>query len=268
MLNEIAPGIELWAGTGGPGEPNAVVIIDDDGLTVVDSLLSPQQAAPLAAACAELGLPVRRLVATSSHAEYVGGSTLFPLAAVYGTPQISAHLDQPPNVAGCRALFPDHAAEFDELMTRPVSHMITEAAWISASAVAVPLGGELTQNLAVQIPEQGVVACGALASFGTTPLLFDGDPVALIASLDVIAGYGHTFVPGHGPVGGRDELADLQRYLQAVIDAGGDPARLGRGPWDDWSGSAYHAINVERAAMLAAGDMAPPPSMLRLLGLD
>jgi hypothetical protein len=92
--------------------------------------------------------------------------------------------------------------------------------------------------------------------------------VALISSLDVIAGYGHTFVPGHGPVGGPDELTDLQRYLQAVIDAGGDPARLGRGPWDDWAGAGYHAINVERAAMLAAGDPAPPPSMLRMLGLD
>lgn len=267
MLTEIAPGVALWQGQGGPGEPNATVVIDDDGLTVVDALLSPTQAAPLAESCGALRLPVRRLIATSSHVEFVGGSSAFPLAAVYGTPQISAHLDQPPNVDGCRLLFPDHAVEFADLATRPVSHMITEAAWISATAVAVPLGGELDQNLAIQVPEHGVVACGALATFGTVPLLFDGSPELLIASLDVIAGYGHIFVPGHGLPGSSDDVALLQNYLQACIDARGDVGRLGPGPWDDWAGRQYNAVNIERAAMLADGDHNPPPAMLKLLGL-
>jgi hypothetical protein len=267
VLTEIAPGVALWQGRGDPGEPNATVIVDDDGLTVVDALLSPTQAGPLAEACGTYSLPVRRLVATSSHVAFVGGSTAFPLAAVYGTPQISAHLDQPPNVEGCRHLFASHADEFADLVTRPVSHMITEAAWISSTAVAVPLGGELDQNLAIQIPEHGVVACGALAAFGTAPLLFDGDPATLIASLDVIAGYGHIFVPGHGPPGLVNEIRALQDYLHACIDAGGDVGRLGSGPWDSWSGREYDAVNIERAAMVAAGDHSPPPSMLRLLGL-
>ncbi len=267
MLTEVAPGVALWPGSGVPGEPNAVVVLDDDGITVIDALISPTQAASLAEACGEIGLPVRRLLSTSSHIEYVGGSSMFPLAAVYGTPQISAHLDLPPNIEGLARLFPDHAREFDDLMTRPVSHTVTEPAWISASAVAVPLGGELEQNLAVQIPEQGVVVCGALASFGTTPLMFDGDPALWIESLDVIAGYGSHFIPGHGAPGDLSSVREMQAYLQACIDARGDLAALGPGPWTAWSGAQYHAVNVERAAMLAAGDPSPPPSMLRLLGL-
>lgn len=268
MLNEVAAGVALWQGQGGPGEPNATVIIDDDGLTVVDALVSPTQAAPLADACNQLGLPVRRLVVSSSHIEFVGGSKMFPLAAVYGTPQISAHLDQAPNIDGCRRLFPSHAGEFEDLATRPVSHMVTEPAWISATAVAVPLGGELDQNLAVQVPEVGVVVCGALAAFGTIPLLFDGDPAALADSLDVVAGYGHTFVPGHGPAGGLEQLRELQAYLRACAGAQGDPSAVGDGPWREWAGQEYHTINVERAALLGRGDHNPPPSMLRLLGLD
>jgi glyoxylase-like metal-dependent hydrolase (beta-lactamase superfamily II) len=268
MLQQVAPGIGVWFGSGHHGDANATVVIDDDGLTVIDALVSPQAAAPLADACDLLGSPIRRLVLTSSHIEYVGGSSVFGLAAVYGTPQISAHLDQPPNIEGCRRLFPDHAAEFVDLTTRPVSHMVAEAAWITATAVAVPLGGELAENLAVQIPEQGVVVCGALASFGTTPLLFDGDPAQLVGSLDVIAGYGSVFVPGHGPVGSHDDLADLRAYLEACIAAAGEPSRLGSGPWDGWSDRHFDAVNVERAAMLAAGDPSPPPSMLRLLGMS
>lgn len=268
MLSEIAPGVLMWSGAGTHGSPNATVLVDDDGLTVVDALLSPVQAAPLADACAQLGPPVRRLVVSSSHVEYVGGSSMFPLAAVFGTPQISAHLDQPLNADGCARLFPDHAHEFDELSTRPVSHTVAEPAWVSATGVAVPLAGELAENLAVQIPEQGVVACGALASFGTTPLLFDGHPQQWIESLDVLLGYGSVFIPGHGPPGGAPEIGDLRQYLAACVEAQGDVSRLGSGPWDAWHDRDYDEVNVERAAMLAAGDTSPPPSMLRLLGLS
>lgn len=267
MMQEVAPGVLAWLGSGEPGSPNAAVVSDDDGLTIIDCLLSPAQAAPLANAVGELGLPVPRAVMTSSHLEFVGGSGLFPLAAVYGTPQISAHLDQPPNLEGCQRLYPDQADDLVDLQTRPVSHMITEPAWISASIVAVPLAGELDQNLVVQVPEQGVVLCGALASFGTTPLAFDGDPERWIESLDVILGYGSIFVPGHGPVGGPDEIRALQGYLAACIDAEGDPGAVAPGPWDEWRARHLDEINVQRAAMLRAGDHSPPPAMLRLLGL-
>ncbi|MGI9623037.1 MAG: hypothetical protein ACR2PK_09395 [Acidimicrobiales bacterium] len=267
MLSEVAGDVVMWQGSGEPGEPNAAVVVDDDGLTVVDALVSPTQAEPLADACEMVGIPVRRLVATSSHIEHVGGSTRFPLAAVYGTPQISAHLDQPPNIEGCRRLFPDHGDEFEELVTRPVSHTITEPAWVSASAVAVPLAGDLTQNLVVQVPEEGVVLCGAVASFGTTPLAFDSDPERWIESLETVVGYGSIFVPGHGPIGTEDDIRHLQDYLRACIAAEGNVDRLASGPWETWKARHYDAVNVQRAAMLAAGDPSPPPAMLALLGM-
>ena len=49
--------------------------------------------------------------------------------------------------------------------------------------------------------------------------------------------------------------------------ADGDTARLAPGPWDGWADREHDIVNVERAAMLAAGDDAVPPSMLRLAGL-
>ena len=74
-------------------------------------------------------------------------------------------------------------------------------------------------------------------------------------------------MPGHGPIGGEEEVRDLQAYLRACAAAGGDPARIGPGPWDGWADREHDAVNVERAALLAAGDDAVPPSMLRLAGL-
>ena len=38
------------------------------------------------------------------------------------------------------------------------------------------------------------------------------------------------------------------------------------GPWDEWSGRENDAINIERAALLASGEDAIPPTLLDRLG--
>lgn len=266
-LTQLATGVYAWVAGGGAGAPNAGVIVDDDGLTVVDTLLSPAQAVEFATACAALDRPVRRVVLTSSHIAHVGGTSAFPLPAIYGSEQISAHLDQPPNVAACQALYPAHAAELTGIETRAVTHLVTEAAWLTPSAVAAPLHAQAAQNLIVQVPDARVVFAGAVATFASTPLMHDADPTAWLASLDQILEWGTTIVPGHGPVGGEAEVRTLQGYLRACVDADGDPDAIAPGPWDSWPDRHYDTVNVERAALLQDGDHSPPPSFLRLLGI-
>jgi hypothetical protein len=249
------------------GHPNAGAIVDDDGITVVDTLMLPSQSEAFAAALSEMSVPVRRVVYTSSHIPYVGGSSRFPLAAVYGSAQISAHLDQPANVAGYQHLFPQYRDEFVEVRTRPVSHVVAEATWLTPTVVVAPVSGQITQNLVVQVPEANVVFAGAMGAFGVRPLAFDGDPARWADELARVREWGVLVVPGTGNIGGSEEMDDLAAYLRACVDAAGDVARLPRGPWTEWADPEFDAVNVERAAMLAAGDPAPPPSMLRLLGM-
>lgn len=254
-----------------PGAANSGVVLDDDGLTVIDAQLTPVQGAELLAALEPLGLPIRRLALTSSHMPFVGGSSAFVLPAVYGTPQISAHMDQEPNIAGCCALYPQDANglhALDDHPCRRVTHTVNEAAWLTARVVAAPLGGELQENMIVQVPESQVVFGGALCSFGVTPMAGLGDPQQWATSLDSVLGWGEIFVPGHGPIGGKEEVLAQQAYLQACADAQGDVAALGDGPWREWSGAEYHVINVERAALLAQGIDDPPQSLLTLLGVS
>ena len=258
------------ADTPGPGAPNAGVIADDDGLTIVDSLLTPTQAQPLAAAVEPLGLPIRRLVYSSSHLPHVGGSSVFALPAIYGSAQISAHMDQPVNVASAMAMYPDHEAPLGDLAeagTRPVTHTIVEGAWLSPTVGAAPLHGEIDQNLIVQMPEERIVFAGAAASFGVTPMAGTGDPAGWADSLDTLLAWGDVFVPGHGSVGGAEQIQDLQAYLRACVAAEGDPGALADGPWTEWSGRHYDQINIERAALLSEGRDEPAPSLLRLLNL-
>jgi glyoxylase-like metal-dependent hydrolase (beta-lactamase superfamily II) len=269
-LEPLGPGCSVWLQSPhGHGRANAGLVVEPDGATVVDTLLTPSQAAPLAARIDALGVPVRRAVLTSSHVEYVGGSSVFWMAARYGRSQTSALLDLPPNVAGYRRLFPDWADEFDdEFTTRPISHTVDTAAWLTTVVCAVPTGGQMAENLMLAVPSADVVFAGAMCSFGVTPNAFDGDPGAWADALADVGEMATTIVPGIGPVGSADDVVALQAYLYACVEAEGDPSAIPEGPWDEWTDRHLDAINVERAALLAAGDDSVPPSMLRAIGLE
>ncbi len=254
------------------GNSNLGLVIDGDGLSLVDTLTTPALAAQADAEIQELtahlGLPTKRVVLTSSRIPFTGGSTIFWRAAFFGSEPVSDQLDQPVNTMVLKRLIPQHAVAFHgEFITRPVTHTISEAASISNAALVHLLPGESALNTVVQLPGAGIVFLGALGSFGVTPLAFDGDPAAWADSLDAVSELGTSFVPGHGLPAERAALADQAAYLRACVDADGDPSALPAGPWDRWTDRRFDAVNVERAARLARGDAGTPEAMYRLLGL-
>ena len=248
-LIEIAEGILVAQREAtGFGAANSAAIVEDDGITVVDACTVPAHAREFADALATTGIPIRHLVYTSPHVDHVGGSSAYPLAAAY-----------------CH-LAPELATDFSGLTTRPVSHTVREAAWISSRVVIAPTHGQTSENLVVQIPDANTVIAGAMASFGVIPPAWAGDPAAWADQLDVVLGWGATVVPSHGPVGGEPEVRSLQAYLRALTEAG-TTATMPDGVWTTWTNQRFHAANLERAAMLAAGDTNPPPTILQLMGI-
>jgi glyoxylase-like metal-dependent hydrolase (beta-lactamase superfamily II) len=267
-LELLDTGVHCWLQSPArAGRPNAGVIVDSDGVTVVDTLLVPEQWEPFGAEVDALGLPAKRVVLTSGHIEYAGGTSRFKLAAVYGRAQASVQLDQPPNLDVYRALYPDVAPGFDELTTRAVSHIVASDVQLTPAITLVTTGGEQEENLVAVVPGAAVVFAGAMCSFGVTPLCFQGDPTRWADELDRVLDLAPVIVPGHGAIGGEEEVRDLQAYLRACAAAGGDVAAIGAGPWDAWSDRHHDIVNVERAAMLDRGVDAIPPSMLKLAGL-
>ena len=258
--------------TPGFGHSNVGLLIDADGLTVVDTTATPQGGyrvrQEVLALTAQLDLPIRRVVLSSSRIAFSGGGQPFWAAAFFGTEATSDQLDAPPNPVAFRRLLPQFAdAYLDDFATRPITHTVSEAAWLTPSAMALPLAGESAANLVLRVEAAGVVFAGALASFGVTPLAYDADPAAWIESLEGLAATGQTIVPGHGPPGGAADVGDLIGYLTACVEADGDPGRIAPGPWDRWADRRFDAVNVERAAALAADVDEIPQAMFALLGL-
>jgi len=254
------------------GNSNLGLVIDSDGLSLIDSLCTPTLAAEADAEIRELtthlDLAVRRVVLTSSRIPFTGGSTVFWRAGFFGSEPVSEQLDQPVNTIVLKQLIPQHAAAFHgEFITRPITHTVSQAARLTDATVVHLLPGESEMNTVVHVPGADVVFLGALGSFGVTPLAFDGDPTAWADSLEAALELGTTFVPGHGLPAERSAVADQAAYLRACVEADGDPSALPPGPWDRWTDRRFDEANVERAARLARGDTSTPEAMYRLLGI-
>lgn len=254
----------------GFGESNIGMVIDADGISVVDTGSTPVRGktarTTIEALTSELDAPLRRAIITSSRVTQTGGSALFWRAGFYGTTVASEELDQPVNLNALRRLLPQLAPAFhDGFQTRPITHTVDEAAWLTPSIRLLPTAGEAPTNLVAHLPGVDTIFLGALGSFGVRPLAFAGDPARWAVELRALTDRATTFVPGHGTVGGRGDMAMLADYLDACVAADGN--RLAAGPWERWTNPEFDAVNVERAARLGRGDRAVPTSMLDLLGL-
>jgi cyclase len=267
-LHELADGVFVWLQPGGEsGVSNAGAIVDDDGITVIDTLMVRSQWEPFVDAVHALGSPVRRIVLTHAHIDHVGGTRGFPNAAVYGSLQTSQLLDGAMPVDAYKTFMPAFDAEFDdlaELGTRPVTHLVTDGAFLTPRIEVMPAEGHTSGDLLALVADADVLFAGDLCFFGVTPLAFQGDPATWAEVLSSLPELASTIVPGHGPIGGADEIEELQAYLRHCV-AGVIPP----GPWDSWpERDPRDAINIERARLLAAGRDEMPPAMLSALGLS
>jgi cyclase len=266
-LQELADGVYAWIQpVGGTGVSNAGVVVDDDGITVIDTLMVRSQWEPFAAAVGELDRPVKRVLLTHAHIDHVGGTQAFRNAMVLGSPATSALLDQPMPVDAYKHYMASFADEFDdlaELGTRPVSHIVDDAAQLTPRVELFPASGHTAGDVMALVADCDILFTGDLCFFGVTPLAFQGDPATWADVLDAVADLADVIVPGHGPVGGPDDVRDVQAYLRYCVDGSIPP-----GPWDRWTDRAERdAINIEKAAMLRAGDDGMPPTMLKAIGL-
>jgi glyoxylase-like metal-dependent hydrolase (beta-lactamase superfamily II) len=274
QLRELADGLFVWEhDVTDRFTSNVGVVVEDDGLTLVDCGARPSSYLALRDRLAAFGRPVTTVVLTHAHPDHVAGVVAFPDAEVVAATATAQALAAPVPVEALQALHPPVAAELAGL-TNPTPTRLVDAPALAGRLDLFVLRGHSEADLVASVPDADVCFTGDLCFFGFTPLGIGADFLRWRLSLDWLPETGR-FVPGHGTVGTRAEVDLVAAYLDAVLaaaESGGPDDDAGvtlDGPWAGWwhpwrdeMPDAVDRINVEQARH--PGKL--PPTVLRLAG--
>ena len=244
MLKQVAEGVlvhqsELL-------QNNSVIVQGAAGVLLVDPGITGDELACLARDLRELGQPVVAGFATHPDWDHVLWHSEFGEAPRYGTAsgaafmrELLSHADWKSEVA--EGLPPEIADEIplDEFgVITALPDAAAQLPWDGPVVRVLEHRGHAQGHAALFIEECRVLVAGDMLSDILIPFLDlgtedpTGDYLAGLEVLESVAGDVDFVVPGHGSVGGADELRariDLDRaYVLAVRDGGGaDDPRIG-----------------------------------------
>jgi glyoxylase-like metal-dependent hydrolase (beta-lactamase superfamily II) len=118
------------------------------------------------------------------------------------------------------------------------------------------VGGHTQSDLVLWLPGEGIAFMGDLLFVGCHPWLGGCDPDSLPGILDAVSGLApRVLVPGHGPVGTADSVAQMQEYVltldglaRAMIQRGEPEERIDGmaipEPYNRWQITSFFAGNL------------------------
>ena len=222
VLSEIGPGVYAAIdGSEHKAGSNAGFVIGDDCVLVVDAFFNLDAARSLVAEIRRLTTkPIRYLVNTHYHVDHTGGDQALRDAGAL----IIAHRNvrswiRPENVhlLGDR-ITPELKARIDRL---PLPDLVTDThltIWLGSRKVVVEeVPGHTGGDLAIIVPDAGVVFTGDLLWRKIAPNLIDGSVKEWLATDERLATMPRAaqihYVPGHGSVAGLSDLENFRAYL-------------------------------------------------------
>lgn len=295
----IAPGVYAFIRGGGDGIDNASLsnaglIVGPDSAMVVDTLGPPIHAKEFrAAVLAATSKPVTRVVNTHHHRDHTNGDYLWAPAEIVMTPQMRQLVIAQGIPARPYDTRPDWQAGMNELKFAAPTTVITgETTYYYGDRevrLLLPGAGHTAGDIMVYLPKEKILFSGDIGFFKVTPAPFAASIGPWLKTIDrILAMDVDIIVPGHGPVGGKKELAEMGDFLRLLAgeirrgyNAGKRPAEaaadvdLGRfANWGnreripaaavrlyaEWSGTlpfdvdlpAQNAAQAEYAAIMAA----------------
>jgi len=255
-------------------QSNAVVVVGRAGVLVIDPGVLGDEMADLANDVRELGQPVVAGFSTHPHWDHLLWHAGLGAAPRYGTARCSATVRDRLSDAGAKAriagLIP---ADIADQVPLDLIGLITglpagtaQIPWDGPEVLIIEHQAHAPGHAALLIGARGVLVAGDMLSDVLIPMLdFNdtADPVedylAALRRLETVAGEVDVLVPGHGSVGGPDQVHERidqdRAYVHAVRDGHvvSDP-RLGpSATYKDWL-PGVHARQLQRLAETSERD--------------
>jgi cyclase len=223
-MERLGPGIYAYIqGHGELGVSNAGLVVDRDGSMAIDALMVPSMTRKFLSAIKRVSSkPVSRLINTHHHVDHTGGNYLFAGAEIVShTHCRSEILKTGIQSEVLQQLMPKYASEYCRLKLSAPTVTFADRLVFHQSGRQIELrhlGPAHTYGDAmVYLPEERVLFSGDLAFFYVTPLAFQGHVGNWIKVADRILEMDvETIVPGHGPIGGKKQLAEMREYFALI----------------------------------------------------
>jgi glyoxylase-like metal-dependent hydrolase (beta-lactamase superfamily II) len=258
-------------------QSNAVVVRGQAGALLIDAGIYGYEMACLANDLSDAGQTVVAGFSTHPHWDHVLWHAGLGAAPRYGTARCAAAVRDQLSDAGWKARItewipPDIAEQISWDLFGLITGLPAETAripWDGPQVRIIEHQAHAPGHAALLIEERGVLVVGDMLSDVLIPMLdVDdaadpiGDYLAALRLLEGVAGDVDVLVPGHGSIGGADQVharIDQDRaYVHAPRDAGvGDP-RIGPSAKDGWEWVAgVHAGQLQRLARRSERDGTP-----------
>jgi cyclase len=274
-LRQLAPNVYSYTQGGGPGISSAGVsnlgmIAGPDFLWAIDGSQGPAPAkAFIAASRQATGKDFGRLLLTHHHGDHIGGLQFFQHAEVWSHPYCRDEvLKSVPNTpkmwtpspggesAGSVADVSEPRKVIVPILTfkddLPVFVGDTEVRFLFAGTC------HTWGDMMAYLPKEKILFAGDIGFFWVAPYANNSCISKWLDTCDQIARWDvDIIVPGHGPIGGKKELAAMADYFRVLgvearkrydlkMPPGVAAAEIRLGPFDNWLGPERLIMDVVR----------------------
>ena len=258
-LRQLAPNVYAYAQGGGPGisaagVSNAGMIAGPDYLVAIDALQGPIPTRSfIAAAKQATGKDFGRLILTHHHGDHVNGNQFFTRTEILSHPYCRSEvLKAIPNTPKTWTPTPGvaDAAEERRLVPPTVTFKDDLVYNIGGTEVQFRCVGPAHTwgDVVAYLPQHKIVFLGDVGFFWVAPYANNSYITKWIDVCNAILGWDvDVLVPGHGPIAGKKELAEMAEYFKvlgvearkrydAKMTAGVASADIRLGRFDNWIG--------------------------------
>ena len=215
------------------GQTNAGFIVGEEGVLVIDSLMTPTLAKSLLSAIRSVtGAPIRYMVDTHYHGDHVFGNQYFLPAPIIGHVNCRRELLEKfeANMQRYRNTRPELIPELEQIRMTPPDVTFEDRMTIRLGEREVQLiylgRAHTASDILIYLPQEKLLYAGDIAFHKVLPAFPDGHIVKWIDVMEETAKLDFdTIVPGHGPVGGKaefEEARELMAHLHREIRMGFD----------------------------------------------
>ena len=210
------------------GISNAGLILGLDGCLVIDTMNIPSMVRPFRQRIAEMTpLPIRHVVLTHVHGDHTHNLYLFPEAESIAHERCRSHLEE----GGQQAIEdyaktrPHWAEELKDVRVALPNVTITDRMTMFYGEHRIershPGPAHTDNDVIVYLPEQRVLYAGDIFFFWSAPLGHQGDFPNWLRTIDEVLEMDlDIIVPGHGPIGTKDDALVARGAVEAYLEEG------------------------------------------------